>query len=49
MASIESLDYVKTKIEQFKFELQQKIKEHNDVQFKRKELQAHLDELQKQL
>lgn len=46
VTSIESLDYVKEKIEQFKFELQQKIKEHNEEQFKRKEQQQHLDELQ---
>lgn len=38
VTSIESLDYVKEKIEQFKLELQQKIKEHNEVQFRKKEL-----------
>eukprot|EP00347_Sterkiella_histriomuscorum_P024380 403331322 len=46
---IESLQFVKDKIEQFKIQLQQKIKEYNEVTFQKKDLQNMLDELRKQL
>lgn len=40
---------MKDKIEQFKIQLQQKIKEYNEVSFQRKDLQQQLEELRRQL
>lgn len=44
---IESLQFVKDKIEQFKIQLQNKIKEYNEVSFQSKDLQSQLDELRR--
>jgi hypothetical protein len=47
VTSIESLNIVKEKIDQFKFELQQKIKEYNKVSYERKEKQTECEEVKK--